>query len=140
MEKCSRILHKVTLNKKLLFAVDGVGALLSAFTLGIVLPIFQTWIGLPFPILFSLSLLALSYAIYSLVNAFGIIHYRPLWLKITIFGNIFYCATAGVLLGTFANQITALGAAYFLGELVIILGLAVVEMMALRQPYSSTGE
>lgn len=134
IRRFGRAIETLSSNKRLLFAVDGVGALLSAVTLGLVLPVFQAWIGLQLSVLFLLAIGALALAIYSLVNAFGIILYRPIWLKITIAGNIFYCATTAMLLIAFSGQITALGAAYFLGELVIILALATIEIMALKEP------
>lgn len=130
--KSANLIENLIANKRLLFGVDGVGAFVSAFVLGIVLPSFQVWIGLPLPVLIFLSLLALTYSIYSLFNASGIIRYRPIFLKIIIAGNIFYCATTVFLLIVFYAQVRPLGWAYFLGELTIISGLVGIEMRAVR--------
>jgi len=42
--------------------IDGIGATLSAFSLGVVLPALEPYVGMPRRVLFVLSLVALVYA------------------------------------------------------------------------------
>jgi hypothetical protein len=62
------MLNKITSNPKLLFLIDGVGALLSAFLLGVVLASAETTFGMPSKTLYFLATLACLFALYSFWN------------------------------------------------------------------------
>lgn len=113
---------------KKLFLIDGLGALLSAFLLGIVLIRFESSFGIPRNILYFLSLTACALATYSLTCYFLAKKIRKLHIKIIGWANFCYCCLTLGLLFYFYEKITALGIFYFLGEVAIIVTLAIVEL------------
>jgi len=116
---------------KQLFLIDGLGALLTAIMLGLVLANFVPLFGMPKSILYPLSLIACVFAVYSLSCHFRFpANWQP-YLKAIAAANLLYCClTLGlVLLMVYSFQkLTMLGVIYFLVEIVIVVGLAVVEL------------
>lgn len=111
-----------------LFLIDGLGALLSAFLLGIVLIRFEAAFGMPRNILYFLSLIACALATYSLTCYFLAKKIRKPHIKIIGWANLSYCCLTIGLLFSFYEKITALGLFYFLGEVAIIITLAAIEL------------
>lgn len=116
------------LPSKNLFLIDGLGALLSAFLLGIVLVYFESSFGMPRAGLYFLSGIACILATFSLTNYFLIKETRKLYLKLIGYANLLYCCLTLALTLYFYHEITVLGVIYFLGELSIIVTLAAVEL------------
>lgn len=113
-----------------IFLIDGIGALVSALILGIVLPYFE--VGLPKATLVVLSLTALVFGIYSL----GCFFFRKsgrAWLKVIIASNLLYCLATALIVGYFYGLLTGLAASYFLVEIMLILVLVCLELRILRQ-------
>lgn len=127
-----QLFKKFKTNPKQLFLIDGFGALVSAFFLGVVLVKYENVFGMPRPILYWLSFAACVFAIYDFVCYFkskG--NWRP-FLKTIALINIFYCAiTIGLLF--FHQKITALGITYFLLEVLIVVSLAIFEWFIANQ-------
>ncbi len=117
-------------NKKYLFLIDGVGALLTAFMLGAVLTNFEEYFGMPQNILYYLSGIALIFSIYSLsCFAFNFKNLKLL-LKIIIFANLFYCFLSAALVFFLFDKLTTLGIIYFVLELIVIIVLVIFEFIA----------
>ena len=115
------------LDAKNIFLVDGIGAIVSAFSLGIILPVIQKWIGMPAETLYLLSLWALAYGLYSL-SCFWLIRPKALgWLKAILTANLVYCIFTLGLVIQYLPKVTTLGLIYFLLEIMIILGLVFYE-------------
>lgn len=111
-----------------LFLLDGLGAVLSAVSLGLLLPYFNEYIGMSLGHLYVLAGLAVVFAIYSLSCYFlKVKKWRPFMLGIGIV-NFAYCSLTTFLL--FGNwlTITAWGIAYFLAEVAIIYVLVYWEL------------
>ena len=111
-----------------LFLIDGLGALLSAIMLGVVLPRFEAMIGMPPKILYVLAFLACLFAIYSLSCFFrNMENWKP-YLKFIAIVNLLYCClTLGCII--FLHQeVTVLGMIYFIVEIIIIVILAIIEL------------
>lgn len=119
-------------NPKRIFLLDGLGAFLTMFFLVTVLSIFEEYLGMPQPILTFLSILALAYAIYSFFCFYLIRNnWRP-FLKIICIANLLYCClTIGIVIHCYA-KLTVLGVIYFLIEIILILGLVLLEQKALN--------
>ena len=115
-------------NPKQLFLIDGIGALLSAFFLGVVLVRFEAFIGLPGQILRILALLPCLFAIYSFSCYFFRKGNWSILLSIIAIANLLYCVlTLGILI-MYAESLTKLGWLYFLVEIVIIVILVTFEL------------
>jgi hypothetical protein len=123
---------RFTSNPRKLFLVDGIGAGLTAFFLAAVLANFPPVFGMPSSILYTLSIVALAYALYSLCCYFFLpVHWRP-YLLLIIVANFFYMLlTIGVVF-YFSSELTVLGWIYFLLELTIMICLLLLERKVLQ--------
>ena len=112
---------------KLLFLIDGTGALVSAFMLGIVLVRFESYIGMPVQTLHFLAILAVVFAAYSLTCfVLSPQKWRP-FLKLIALINSAYCLLTLFLVLYHLDDLSVPGVAYFLIEILIILFLVSVE-------------
>ncbi|MDX2070838.1 MAG: hypothetical protein SFV55_20585 [Haliscomenobacter sp.] len=115
------MLTKITSNPKLVFLLDCLGALLSAFLLGVALPSFQPIFGMPNEILYGLAALACLFAIYSFWNyRWFKENWRPYLRGIAIV-NLLYCCLTAALVIYFRQELTKWGFLYFLQEMVVIM-------------------
>ncbi len=122
------ITNKLAANPKRLFLVDGLGALLTALLLGVVLVRFEVLFGMPKTTLYLLSLIAIVYTIYSFCCCFfNFSNWRP-YLKAIIIANILYCILTTWLVFYFFSLLTILGLVYFLLEIIVICFLIVIEL------------
>lgn len=113
---------------KQLFLIDSLGALISATMLGIVLVMFESHFGMPSNTLYWLAGLAAVFAVYSFVNYIRFGKNWRIFLSIIAIVNLLYCAlTAGVVIRHF-QELTTLGIAYFIGEMIIVVALALIEL------------
>ncbi len=126
------IIDKALTSPKKLFLIDGLGALLSAFLLGIVLVQFEAFFGIPPSALYFLATLPLFFALF---DAYA---YRKQTDKIGTFLtviavlNFLYCVVSiGFAFYHFAS-ITIWGWAYITGEILMVSLLAIVELMVGR--------
>ena len=121
-----------------LFLIDGVGALLSAFMLGILLPSFERIFGMPAPVLYLLAGMALVFALYSFTcyRRFGQ-HWRPFLKGIAII-NLSYCALTLVLSFYHYTSLTLLGWIYFIVEIIIVVSLAFIELKTANSAHAKT--
>ena len=114
------------------FLIDAFGAILTAFLLFFVLRTFNTFFGLSKTTLEYLSLLAVFFSVYSFSCFFLIINNWKSYLKIICIANVFYCLlTLGIILYYF-QSISVFGIAYFLGEILAIVGLIFLEIRIIR--------
>jgi len=134
MTKSFRLnLDKLTANPKRLFLIDSLGAFLTAFLLGAVLTRFEDNVGMPRKVLYSLSILACLYAIYSIgCYFFAGRNWRP-FLKAIAMANLLYCCLTMGLVISFYQSLTILGLTYFLGELIVIGALIFTELLTVSK-------
>ena len=114
-------LHKI-------FLIDGIGACLSVLFLGLLLPSFESYFGMPKNVLYGLAILASLLAIFSLSCYFFNVKNGRLFLKIVAFANILYCCISLGLMLYFYQKLTTLGFVYFLGEKIVVLILVYFEL------------
>ena len=89
-----------------IFLIDGIGALVSAILLGLVLTKLETLFGLPKNVLYVLSVFAFLFSIYSFTNAI-INPVKPApRLVIIAVANLLYCLLTVALLINFYQQLT----------------------------------
>jgi len=116
-----------------IFLIDMAGALLTAFLLGVVLPNFQKYIGMPKGILIPLAITALVFSIYSLsCHLLLKANWKP-FLKAIAVANWVYCVITTVLIGVLFQQLTILGVIYFISEVIIVGALAFIEMSMVKK-------
>jgi hypothetical protein len=103
--------------------LDGIGALVTAVTVGLILPLLQTWIGLPTLVLRLLGGFAMLLAVYSLSrHVTG--RTTPTALRRVASANLTYCALTVALVAWHARDVTVWGFAYFGVEVMIIATLS----------------
>lgn len=131
-------LSKAAANPRGVFLVDGIGALSTAFLIGIFLPRFSTYFAVPYEISSSLALVACGFAVYSLFcSALNVKQWQVL-LRIIAIANAVYCIiTFGVIVLLF-KQLTVFDVAYFLGEIGIIAALVGIELLTIRHSYQNS--
>jgi hypothetical protein len=121
------------INPKYLFLVDSLGALLSAFLLGIVLVEFEPVFGLPARVLHILALIACCFAVYSF---FCFVRLKEKWrpfMRIIAIANLLYCALTFIWVLVLHDGLTALGITYFVLEIIIVVTLAIIELRVAAQ-------
>lgn len=120
---------------KNIFLLDSLGALLTSLLLFLFLRTFNNFFGLSKTTLEYLSLLALTFSIYSLTCFFLAKNNWKLYLKIICTANILYCVlTFGILLYNY-KSISIFGIIYFLVEIVVIAGLVFLEIKTIRKRF-----
>lgn len=103
-----------------LFLLDGLGALISACSLGVVLPLFQKWIGMPRPILHMLAIIPCLFVVYSLYCWQRLPQRWPRWLQGIALGNLAYSIFSLCCVIYYFAELTPLGLTYFTIELLIL--------------------
>lgn len=116
-----------------LFLIDGIGALISAFLLGVVLVQFQPLFGMPVEALYILAALPVGFALYDAICYWGIKGNPSFFLKGIALINIGYCGLSVAFLSQHHESLTVLGWLYFVGELLIVLFLSGVEWQVAKR-------
>jgi hypothetical protein len=115
-------------NPKIFFIIDGLGALLSAFLLGVILVRFESLFGMPRETLYFLAFLPCLFALYDLICYLKVKKNELLFLRGIAFANLCYCCLSlGFVVHDYA-QLTNLGLAYFILELIVVLFLAAMQL------------
>ena len=127
------MLNKITSNPKLVFLLDCLGALLSAFLLGVVLTSFEPIFGMPRQVLYGLAALAGLFAVYSFWNyRWFKENWRPYLRGIAIV-NLLYCGLTAALVIYFRQELTKWGLLYFLQEMVVIMVVVGLEFKTITR-------
>ncbi|WP_103865655.1 hypothetical protein [Aquimarina sp. I32.4] len=116
------------LTPKKIFLIDGLGALLTAFLLAIVLTQFEDVFGMPQKTLLVLSSIACVYAGYSLFNYKFLRKNWKFFMIIIAIANVIYCCLILYFIFFYKNKLTNLGIIYFLLEIFIIISLTCIEI------------
>lgn len=120
----------MTLLSKKILLLDSLGAALSAFLLGVVLPRLESVFRMPKGVLYFLAITACIFATYSLLSyLFSKEKWRS-YLRGIALANLIYCSITIGLTIYFHKEITSLGVAYFTIEVLIVIVLATIEWRA----------
>jgi hypothetical protein len=122
------IVQKWSIKPKKVFLIDGLGALLSIFLLGFVLPRLDKFIGMPEQTLYLLASLPCLFVIYNLYSFFSKERSTSNLIKTIALANISYCTLSMVAVSYHFERLTYLGMAYFTMEIILILLLAIIEL------------
>lgn len=112
--------------------LDGMGGVVTALMLCVVLPAVHELVGLPRRTLIMLGLFGVVYGTYSL-SCWKFV--RTAWrraLAAIIAANAFYCVVTAFVVATHREAMSALGIAYFVAEILVIAALVTLEVAVLR--------
>jgi hypothetical protein len=127
------IVDKLIPGTKRIFLIDALGAVLTAFFLGIILAGLKDYFGMPVVILYFLSIVAFFYAAYSFCCYFFISKsWRP-YLKAIVVANMVYCCSTIGLVFYFYQILTIPGLIYFLLEVIVMSCLILIELMMIYE-------
>ncbi|WP_408024430.1 hypothetical protein [Tenacibaculum sediminilitoris] len=128
-----RLLKSFTLNPKKLFLIDGLGAVLSAFLLGVILVNFESVIGIPPSTLYSLAIFPIIFTFYDFYcyqKAYNSL--KPFLKGIAILNLLYCCFSIGLVFYHF-KTITSVGWIYILIEVLIIITLSIIELTVAKR-------
>lgn len=111
-----------------LFLVDGLGALLSAFVLSVILVRFEDTFGMPRVSLLWLAAIAAMLSLFSISCSLRDPEHWRLPMRLIGSANLLYCCLTVGLVIYFRQALSSLGFSYFAGELVVVVALAIVEL------------
>jgi len=124
--KFEDLITKAELNPKKLFLIDGFGAILSAFLLGVVLVKFEEIFGIPTSVLYFLATIPIFFVIYDVFC-----YHKHLKIGLLLKGiavlNILYCCISIGLISYHFSSITILGWTYIIVEIILVSFLAMIE-------------
>lgn len=107
--------------------MDGVGALVTALLVGVVLPTLGEYIGMPRPVLRGLALTALVLAVYSMTCVVLRPSRWPRYLRGIALANALYCVVTAGCLVYFRAHLAMGDWIYFVGEIVVVGALVALE-------------
>lgn len=119
-------MNRVVNSPKHLFILDGLGALTSALLLGLVLPHFEIYTGIPAATCYLLACIPLFFVGYDVVAYRRTTHTSMLLRGIASL-NLSYCALSFAAMLHHQSSLTLLGATYILLEISIIALLIFAE-------------
>ncbi len=134
------LVERLARSPRTLFLVDGAGALVTALTVGVVLPALGEYIGTPRPVLRALALAAAVFAAYSLTCAAVRPTRWPGYLRGIALANAGYCVITAAVLIRFAAALHVLDWLYFAGEIVVVGALVVLELRVARAATTDDGD
>ena len=126
-------IDKFLANPQRLFLLDGFGALISAFMLGVVLMRLESIFGIPRRTIYVLAFLP---CIFALFDAFAYLRVKEniaQFLKAIAYPNLMYCGLSIALAFYHFKTITLFGWAYIIGEILIILFIVNLELKTAAQ-------
>ena len=121
-----------------IFLLDAFGALVTATLLSQVLARMEPVFGMPRDLLFLLAGVATCFAIYSLMCWLFVGNKWRHFLRAIAIANTVYCLITLALVVLLYEQLTWLGIAYFIGEIVLVMLLVSVEFGRSAKPEIGT--
>ncbi|WP_341224430.1 hypothetical protein [uncultured Arcticibacterium sp.] len=113
---------------KKLFLIDGLGACLSAFLLGVVLVEFESLFGIPLGTLYFLALLPCLFILFDVYCYRTNSQNTAKHLLAIAFMNIGYCVLSLGFMVYHSDSMTSFGFGYIILEVIVVLGIAAFEI------------
>ena len=124
-------------DEKNIFLIDGLGALVSVFFLGVVLPALDGVIGMPIHILYLLAVAPALFLGFDMYCFFYVRRANEKCLLAIIGANAIYCLVSTGVLIQHLDSLTGWGLLYFLGEILILIAMIFYEARVFRGAYRS---
>lgn len=87
---------------------------------------------MPHVILFLLSMIACTFAVYSISCFLFLNRNWRIFLKVIITANLLYCCITMALVIYYYSTLTIVGLTYFVAEIIVIVGLVLIELQVLK--------
>ncbi|QCK16135.1 hypothetical protein [Mangrovivirga cuniculi] len=129
----NQLIIKIESNPKQLFLLDGSGAILSAFLLGVVLVQFETIFGIPASTLYFLAAIPVFFALYDIISYRKDLAKTANLLKGIAVMNLHYCCLSIGLAAYHQDTITLFGWAYIISEVLIVITLSIIEIKVAKR-------
>jgi hypothetical protein len=114
--------------------LDGLGATVSAVSLGLILPALDDYFGMPRIALIPLALIAAVFALTSIAGALQLLAISPaLHLRRIAFANLSYCLLTAACLAYYRHTLLAFDYVYFVGEILLVTFLSLKELQIARK-------
>jgi len=120
-------------NVRQLLLIDGVGALLSAFLLGVVLVKYEVTFGIPVKSLYLLAAIPIFFALYDFTCYLSKSKKTARLLQIIASANLVYCLISLALAWSHRETITLWGWGYLIAEVLIVVALAIIEFKTAKR-------
>ncbi len=127
MNILNRITDMLSASPKTLFLIDGLGALVSACSLGIILPRYEYLFGMPKSTLMILAALPCFFMAYDLFAYLFVKKRIASFLRGIAIINFCYCLVSIYFLYHHQEDLTSLGYIYFIIELLIVFSMILIE-------------
>ncbi|WP_299121459.1 hypothetical protein [uncultured Tenacibaculum sp.] len=127
------LITNIQQNPKKLFLIDGFGAILSTFMLGVILVQFEALFGIPSSALYILAIIPLFFILYDIYSFKQKYSKTGVLLKGIAILNLLYCCISFGFAVYHFHLITYIGWLYILIEITIILLLAFIEFKTGRK-------
>jgi hypothetical protein len=131
--KIEKIIQTININPKTLFIIDGTGAILSAFLLGVVLVRFSSFFGIPVPVFYLLAIFPVLFFLFDIYAYGSIQRHAATKLKIIALANFLYCLLSISVAAYHAEQLTIWAWAYIFIEIFIVIILAAIELAVAKK-------
>lgn len=134
--RITTLIEELSARPRRLFLIDGLGACLTMLLLFVLGAGKVIRFGVPHGVMICLASIAGVYAYFSLSRYF---YFNGKWqkeLKGIILFNLGYCVVTAGLLVYYTNAVTSLGWIYFIAEIIVMLGLVVLEWKVLERSKS----
>lgn len=128
----TNMIRYFTNKPKLLLLIDSIGALLTALGLFFIIRPWNDYFGMPEKVLVYLAAIALCYSMYSAACFVWVKRGFPAFIRFIGIANILYCVLTAGLVITYSAQLTNLGKAYLLIEILLIRVLSYVEVQVAK--------
>lgn len=123
-----KLTSKIENAPKFIFILDGLGAIFTAFSLGIVLVRLESLFGIPKSTLLTLSIIPLMYLVYDCFCYFKVNNHIGHWLKGIAILNLIYCPISMGFAIRDSQHIKPLGWIYISIEIIVIVTIAIYEL------------
>jgi hypothetical protein len=131
--KIKKSIKNLKIGPRTVFIIDGSGAILSAFLLGVVLVQFQSFFGIPFRILYFLAAIPILFFLFDVYSYLTVQHHTVKKLKIIALANLLYCLLSISVTAYHAGQVTIWGWIYILIEILIVLIVVAIELATAKK-------
>lgn len=122
------MLTKLKNHPRRIFLIDALGAFTTALLLGVMLPVFQKYIGMPLKVLYMLALIAVGFLIYSFTcYVFNPKNWRQ-YLQLIAWANLSYCILSVIMIIIYYDELSLMGFMYFIGEICLVMMIGLIEM------------
>lgn len=121
-------IEKIASSPKILFFIDGMGAGLTAFMLGLVLVRLEWFFGIPSTTLYFLAVIPLLFVIYDLYCYHRVGKKSSQYLRGIAIMNLMYCLLSLGFAFYHSGVITIWGWIYIINEIMIIIALVIFEL------------